>query len=696
MIASDKEKLDEIPSILSPDDTTTYELRVNVDSGTTSAEWVVAAGGEDLTGGTGITIDGNAINIDNPFTDGDETKLDSIPNIPDVDPDENNVDYSLRVLGDGTGADWVEAAADTNLSIGTRTGTTVEITSDTGSNATITAADTDNAGVLTSAQFDQLTYLPPSDDGLVSTNQYAFRPNATSGSAGGWVQVDAATNLSNTPSTENVTIESSTGLNTIVQDANGTRAGVMNTVQAGKVQYLPVADPTFNAATPTDQYALVPSSADGQAGTWTIVSHTNSFAQLTEGNLALTQLPTFTTDNANQVLQVNANANAWEFSQSSAVRFNEAVTTTPDTPDVYVRYPTLRTGQSTADFATVGVAFDFPNNAAEGDVTFFVDNATTDRPGVITSDQFDQLAYLPENATGLDANLQYVFVPDATNVENRGDWEVVDVPTLSANDPTPSDDSVSIRTRIGDTDHGTVAFTGDSRLQVSLNGSIINLNVTGEAPPSHDPYTLSVVETGTGVISGRRIDVPHETQGGVEVTIEANDGFTIHSIQDIGPVLGISVELLSNFVVRIRGDSSSNAGTYSPHFTVVYTEDTAGTRHMQREDYTLVIEEDFFAGIIANSVGIPTALSQFASGDNRGVIANGKSITVTNTLDPAETGTLFLAIPRASYNANSFEITTNGYPLAIDERTVVEDHQIIEVGTFEPTEDLTFVIQGVV
>ena len=78
----------------------------------------------------------------------------------------------------------------------------------------------------------------------------------------------------------------------------------------------------------------------------------------------------------------------------------------------------------------------------------------------------------------------------------------------------------------------------------------MNLNVTGEAPPSHDPYTLSVVETGTGRIQGRRIDVPHETQGGVEVTIEANDGFTIHSIQDIGPVLGISVELLSNYLLQ--------------------------------------------------------------------------------------------------------------------------------------------------
>ena len=53
------------------------------------------------------------------------------------------------------------------------------------------------------------------------------------------------------------------------------RAGVMTNVQDGKVQYLPVADPTFNAATPTDQYALVPSSADGSAGTWALVPDTD-------------------------------------------------------------------------------------------------------------------------------------------------------------------------------------------------------------------------------------------------------------------------------------------------------------------------------------------------------------------------------------------------------------------------------------
>ena len=230
---------------------------------------------------------------------------------------------------------------------------------------------------------------------------------------------------------------------------------------------------------------------------------------------------------------------------------------------------------------------------------------------------------------------------------------------------------------------------------MTSSGQVINLTVTGEAPPSHDPYMLEVVVTGTGRIEGRRIDVPHLTQGGVEVTVTPNAGFTINSVQDLGPVLGISMELIGTdpYVVRIRGDASSSARTFRPHFTVVYTEDSSGTRHMQREDYTLVIDNNFYAGVLS---GQPTAIASFATGDNRGAIANGKSVMVTNSL--GGTGTLYLAIPDGNYNADSFEITTNGYPIAIEalDPDNVPSYQIIEVGDFNAGDTLTFVIQGVV
>ena len=56
------------------------------------------------------------------------------------------------------------------------------------------------------------------------------------------------------------------------------------------------------------------------------------------------------------------------------------------------------------------MAYDVPNNAAEGDATFEVDVANTGRPGVITSEQFDQLTYLPTNDEGLAVSTQYAFV----------------------------------------------------------------------------------------------------------------------------------------------------------------------------------------------------------------------------------------------------------------------------------------------
>ena len=181
------------------------------------------------------------------------------------------------------------------------------------------------------------------------------------------------------------------------------------------------------------------------------------------------------------------------------------------------------------------------------------------------------------------------------------------------------------------------------------------------------------------------------------------------SITNVGPfnVASLNTAGSNVVVVDVQGQA---AQTFNVHFRVNYrlteyeadgTTVTSITTHHQDENYTFVVGSVFYAGILRNTdTGFsspPTALSNFASGDNRGTIANGKSVTVENDLaDPAETGTLYLAIPRANYNVNSFEITTNGYPIAIDEISIVQDHQILEVGTFEPGENLTFVIQGVV
>ena len=176
------------------------------------------------------------------------------------------------------------------------------------------------------------------------------------------------------------------------------------------------------------------------------------------------------------------------------------------------------------------------------------------------------------------------------------------------------------------------------------------------------------------------------------------------SITNVGPFNVAALETSGSNVVVVDVQGQA-AQTFNVHFRVNYRlteydadgDVTTITTHHQDENYTFVVGSVFYAGVLANGPDgnplVPTALTTFAEGDNQGAIANGKSVTVTNNL--ADTGTLFLAIPIPPYLVSTFEITTNGYPIAITPRSTVDDHRIIEVGSFEPGEDLTFVIQGV-
>ena len=114
--------------------------------------------------------------------------------------------------------------------------------------------------------------------------------------------------------------------------------------------------------------------------------------------------------------------------------------------------------------------------------------------GLITADQFNQLRYLPTNDEGLTESTQYAFVRNTTE-GSPGEWQTVTVPTLSADDPTAGDDSVTIRTRIGTTDHGVVTFTGDSTVNISRVDNTINFTGHSVSPPSHDPYSISSSES---------------------------------------------------------------------------------------------------------------------------------------------------------------------------------------------------------
>ena len=96
----------------------------------------------------------------------------------------------------------------TNLSEGTTTNTTVDVNSSDGTNATLAAASTSRAGVMSKATFDQVTTNTTDISNLDS---------------------NTVTNITIVEAPTNVSVQSSDGSNDTIAAANGTNAGVMTT-----------------------------------------------------------------------------------------------------------------------------------------------------------------------------------------------------------------------------------------------------------------------------------------------------------------------------------------------------------------------------------------------------------------------------------------------------------------------------------
>ena len=96
----------------------------------------------------------------------------------------------------------------TNLSEGTSTNTTVDVNSSDGTNATLEAASTLRAGVMSKAKFDEV----------------AANTNAIAG-----LDTNTVTNITIVEAPTNVSVQSSDGSNDTIAAANGTNAGVMTT-----------------------------------------------------------------------------------------------------------------------------------------------------------------------------------------------------------------------------------------------------------------------------------------------------------------------------------------------------------------------------------------------------------------------------------------------------------------------------------
>ena len=145
--------------------------------------------------------------------------------------------------GGGTGA--------TNLTF-SRTGSTVTVISDTGTDATLPAASTTEAGVMTAADKSKLDGIP-------------------AGGAGG-----GATNLTFTRDASTVTVVSDTGTDAVLPAANATQAGVMTAAHWNKLNDSAPTNLTFtrDASTvtvvcDTGTDAVLPAATTTQAGVMT-------------------------------------------------------------------------------------------------------------------------------------------------------------------------------------------------------------------------------------------------------------------------------------------------------------------------------------------------------------------------------------------------------------------------------------------
>ena len=263
-------------------------------------------------------------------------------------------------------------------------------------------------------------------------------------------------------------------------------------------------------------------------------------------------------------------------------------------------------------------------------------------------------------------------------------------------------------------DFSSFSVEGDDNIFVTTeaDSGIVDISTTSIAPPSHDPYEITIALMDSITRDGRRFDVPHGSAGEATFTVEANDAvvidgitrqqFSILSISNVGPFSIASLDTPGSNVVDVVLTGAESVQTYQVHFRVNYrvieydTEgmETSNTIHHQDENYTVVVDADFYAGLVVGTDAL-TTLAAFGTDGDRGVIANGKSITVTNS--SGATRTLWLGIPTSIWTAHSstFNITTNGYNIHTITRGTLSGLQLLEVGTLNDGENLTLVIGGI-
>jgi hypothetical protein len=215
-------------------------------------------------------------------------------NVGDVDITiENGSDITLNAAtqslagamsgADKTKLDGIAAGAevnvDTNIAEGTASETTVVITSSTGTDATLASASTSRAGLMSKAKFDEV---------VANTAK----------------ETNVTTNLSNTPSETEVTIESSDGTDTSIASASATQAGVMtkaifDAVQLNTAKVTNVDETLTTLALSANILKYTDEDGNDTDLDLSLYLDDTNLARLTSGSInASTGLATFTRDDA--------------------------------------------------------------------------------------------------------------------------------------------------------------------------------------------------------------------------------------------------------------------------------------------------------------------------------------------------------------------------------------------------------------
>ena len=231
----------------------------------------------------------------------------------------------------------------TNLSEGTATNTSVVVNSSDGTNATLAAASTSRAGVMSKAKFDEVEANTTAISGL-STN--------------------VVTNLSEgATTTTSVVVESSDGSDATLLQASATRAGVMSSAKFDEV--------VANTAKVSD------------------INH-NVSTNLSEGTATTTSVGVNSSDGSNGTL---AQASSTRAGVLSSAKFDEIVANTLKTSDINHNVST-NLGMTSSTTTNTITSSDGTNAVLTA--------ASTTKAGVMTKAQFDE--HVLNNAKVSDIN----------------------------------------------------------------------------------------------------------------------------------------------------------------------------------------------------------------------------------------------------------------------------------------------------